>query len=1000
VTHQPILLRRVYLALTGLVPTPAQIAEFKVDKSGTAYENAVDKLLKSDAFAEHLALDWMDVARYADSYGYQVDRGRTTWYWRDWVINAFKQNMTYDQFILQQLAGDIMLDSDDQMKLATAFNRLHGMKVEGGSVEEEFRTEYIFDRVQTAGTAFLGLTMECTRCHDHKYDPVTMKDFYSMAAFFNNIDESGLLAYFNQSVPSPTLILMQDNEKAEVAKRATARDQAAAAHQTAMKAEAKAFKEWKNTWDGTVRIQGAVAHYSFDEIKNGQVSNDYHMPDVSDPGGGMIETHGLQFVLKHPDFAKQPVSQIRIALPGNKRILSVAEVEVWSGGKNVVKNAKFKQSSEYNNGQFPAKLLADGDKRNFTHTAESRNPWLMISFKEPVSIDEVKLWNRIEVPERLHDAAVTFTAGKVKVAEMKLKIPGGAGGMKVRIAGKGIDDGLQGKALHFDGDTKMSLGQLGPFARHDDFSFSIGIKPSAAFERAVIMHRSKAWTDAGSRGYELMVHEGKIDFALIHFAPGNEIRVRTKRDIPVNKWTRVTMTYDGSGEAAGIKLYFDGVQAETEIVKDYLTKEIFYSSAKKEQVQLAARMRDKGFKNSGIDEVAFFDRALTALEVREQHQPGAKAKNDDELQAYYLAAHSLPVRKAFDDLTAKRKAYDEYLDGRIRMMIMKEMPERRKTYVLKRGLYSDPDPDQEMQPAPPEKIFPFGPEFSRDRLGFAKWLVHPEHPLTSRVTVNRYWQMLFGQGLVVTTEDFGFQGALPTHPGLLDYLSRYFIDNGWDVRKLMRHIVTSHTFRQSSRGPTELTAKDPDNKLLARGPSFHMTAEMLRDSAMHAGGKLALNTGGGSTGLTSNRRSLYVSMKRNAPPDEMITFGAARRQVCTVKREKTATPLQPLVLMNSPLYVRGAKGVADAVLANKANKDDASKLQDLFQRLTGRTLAVEELDVLTRLLKEQREYFGGSPEVSQNLGKVSGAGRGSPELSAWTVVAGAVMNLDAFYMVR
>jgi hypothetical protein len=330
---------------------------------------------------------------------------------------------------------------------------------------------------------------------------------------------------------------------------------------------------------------------------------------------------------------------------------------------------------------------------------------------------------------------------------------------------------------------------------------------------------------------------------------------------------------------------------------------------------------------------------------------------------------------------------------------MEEIPERRRTYVLKRGLYSEPDLNQEVQPAPPEEIFPFGKEYSRDRLGFAKWLIHPEHPLTSRVTVNRYWQMLFGQGLVVTTEDFGFQGALPTHPALLDYLSRYFIDNNWDVRKLMRHIVTSHTFRQTSTGPAKLMAQDPSNKRLARGPAFHMTAEMLRDSAMHAGGALALQTGGGSTGLTSNRRSLYVSMKRNAPPDEMITFGAARRQVCTVKREKTATPLQPLVLMNSPLYVRGAKGVAEAVLANKA-ADDAAKLQDLFLRLTGRTLAVEELEILTRLLKEQRDYFGGSPEVSQNLGKVSGAGKGSPELSAWTVVAGAVMNLDAFFMVR
>ncbi|MFT5129293.1 MAG: hypothetical protein ACI8W8_002915 [Rhodothermales bacterium] len=846
-----ILLRRLHLVTTGLVPTPAEIAEFKADTSGKAYENRIEKLLSSQAFAEHLAVDWLDVARYADSYGYQVDRGRETWQWRDWLLRAFRDNLPYDQFIMQQLAGDLMPDSDDQKLLATAFNRLHGMKVEGGSIEEEFRTEYVADRVQTAGTAFLGLTMECTRCHDHKYDPLTAKDFFGMASLFNNIDESGLLAYFNQSVPSPTMMLMSDGEKAELAKRKQAVADAESAYAEACTAEDAAFAAWRKEWDGNVTPKGQVAYFSFDELVKGKVPN-----------------------------------------------------------------------------------LAPGAKGS------------------------------------------------------------------VGLGGKLVDDGMQGKAVHFDGDTKMSMGAVGPFARHAAFSISLGINASAAHPRAVILHRSKAWTDAASRGYELMMHKGKLDFALIHFAPGNEIRIRTLAVIPPKTWKRVTVTYDGSARAAGIQIYLDGELAATEIIKDHLNKEIWYSAKKGQQVELAARMRDNGFKNSMIDELAFYNRALSALEVRAIHTPDATSANDDELRAYYLTTASENSQKAHTALAAARASYCGYEDGRKRMMVMREMPERRKTYVLKRGHYSDPDPDQPVEARPPESIFPFGPEYSRDRLGFAQWLVHPEHPLTARVTVNRYWQMLFGRGIVATTNDLGFQGATPTHPKLLDYLSRSFIDSGWDVRALFRQILSSHSFRQDSSASPELLASDPENQQLARGPSFHLTAEALRDSALHASQRLNLQFGGGNASVQSTRRSVYLTVKRNSPAPEMLTFGSSRRQVCAVKREKTSTPLQSLVLLNSPLYVAGARGVAMRVMESKA--EDATKLAELFQRLTSRDPQPEEAQVLSELLSSQLAYFRASPEVSKNLNKVGGAIRGpdSPELAAWTTVASAVMNLDSFYMLR
>jgi hypothetical protein len=847
-----ILLRRLHLITTGLVPTAAEIAAFKVDASGKAYENALKKLLSSQTFAERLAVDWMDVSRYADSYGYQVDRGRETWQWRDWVLRAFAANMPYDQFIKQQLAGDMMPDSDDQKTLATMFNRLHGMKVEGGSTEEEFRTEYVVDRVTTAGTAFLGLTMECTRCHDHKYDPLTAKDFFSMFALFNNIDESGLLAYFNQSVPSPTMMLTSDAEKAELSKRADAVKTAGSALTTASKAEEQAFAAWRESWDGRITPQGLVGRWDFDAVEKGKVLN------------------------------KAPGAKGGIGIGGNKL----------------------------------------------------------------------------------------------------------------------VDGGLSGKAVHFDGDTKLPIGAIGPFARDAAFSISLGINPDKSFDRAVILHRSKAWTDAASRGYELLIHKGKLDFALIHFAPGNEIRVRTLADIATQAWTRVTMTYDGSGRAAGIRLYLNGESADTEIVKDQLNKEIWYNGNKSQQIELAARMRDKGFKNSLIDELAIYNRCLTALEARVIHTPATKSADDAELRTYFLATQSAPSKAALARLAASRKTFVDYENGRKRMMVMRELSERRKTYVLTRGLYSDPDYDQPVEPAPPEAIFPFGPEYSRDRLGFADWLLHPQHPLTARVTVNRFWQLIFGRGIVSTTNDLGFQGATPTHPKLLDYLSRYFIDSGWDVRALFRHILSSHTFRQDSSGAPELLAGDPDNRQLARGPSYHLPAEALRDSALHASARLNLSFGGGNAGVESTRRSLYLTTKRNAPAPEMLTFGSPRRQVCSVKRERTATPLQPLVLMNSPLYVASARSLAMTV-ADKEG-DDASKLRAIFERLASRAPTTDETAILAGLLTSQRTYFQGSPEVSKNLNGVGKFVRGkdSPELAAWTVVANAMMNLDSFYMLR
>ena len=487
-----------------------------------------------------------------------------------------------------------------------------------------------------------------------------------------------------------------------------------------------------------------------------------------------------------------------------------------------------------------------------------------------------------------------------KTWDGKVKVMGGIGEFTFDTADKGkfpntinakqggsyntnyskVVEGEKGKAMLLDGDSALNFGKIGPYERHLDFSLSLRVHAAKKYDRAIILHRTRAWLDAASRGYELLVEDGKLSFALVHYSPGNEIRVRSVSELPIQKWQQISVTYDGSSKAAGIKLYLDGELLETEVVKDNLTKHIFYKRGM--DLQIGARFRDRGFKDGMVDELRVFDRKLTAVEVRENYQPGKGAANDKELFDYFSSTVSATYQKLSTELKAKRKSLNKFQDTRSQMMIMKELPERRKTYLLARGDYTSPVKSEEIEPSPPKEIFPFGEEYSRDRLGLAQWLTHPEHPLTSSVTVNRYWQMIFGAGIVSTTNDFGSQGDFPSHPQLLDYLSRYFINSGWDVRALIKKMVMSHTFRQDSNMTADSHLKDPGNKWLSRGPSYYFTAEMIRDNALHSAGLINHTFGGRSVNPNrpdenQYRRSLYTNWRRNTPSPEMLIFGAPRR---------------------------------------------------------------------------------------------------------------------------
>lgn len=864
-----ILIRRLAFNLTGLPPTPAEIDAFLTDKSPDAYEKVVARFLNSPAYGERMALDWLDLARFADTYGYQNDVERDMSAWRDWVIQAFNDNLPYDQFLTWQLAGDLLPNPSREQRLATAFNRLHRQTNEGGSIDEEFRTEYAADRVNTVGTAMLGLTMECARCHDHKFDPIKQSDYFSLFAFFNSIDESGTYSHFTTATPTPTMLVWspeQEKQHAGIKIQITqAQDQLLQLTRTA---EAE-FQRWLPTAEA--KPPTPMAHFSFDTVTNNL------SPDSCST-----------------NFAK----------------------------------------------------LEDGPR---------------------------------------------FVSG----------------------------------ALQFSGDNQVLLKGVKPFLRTDAFSISVRLKPTEKQDRAIILHQSKAWADAGSRGFELTLDHGKPFFGLIHFWPGNAVAVRAKEPLPLNEWSQLTVTYDGTSRASGIQIYRNGTRLETETVRDKLTKDISYSDTwtnryvKQPTLTLAARFRDSGFKNGLIDDVQVFDACLTESEAHWLASQTNIAPNLD----HYVARHAAPYRTALTELTKLRETENQLIYEAPEIMVMEELPTPRVTHLLKRGAYDTPG---EVVPRDtPEWLLPFAKELPRDRLGLAQWMTDRKNPLTARVAVNRIWRMHFGRGIVASQEDFGSQGKLPTHPELLDWLAGWFMDNGWDLKALHQLIVSSATFQQSSQTKPEIAERDPDNRLLARGPKTRLHAEQIRDSALAASGLLNRQIGGPSvkpyqpeglweaTGTGKSytqdhgdklyRRSLYTFWKRTAPPPAMLTFDAMSREVCTAKRDATATPLQSLVLLNDPQFIEASRVLGEKLL-KQFPQDEATRNREAFRALTGRAPDQAESKILKQLYAEQKTEFAKNPESARKLLSI---GESKPEenlppaeFAAITTLVNAIMNFDEFVVQR
>ncbi|WP_414661484.1 DUF1553 domain-containing protein [Horticoccus sp. 23ND18S-11] len=907
------LIRRVSFDLTGLPPTPAAVDAFVRDPDPKAYERLVERLLQSPRFGERMAVDWLDVARYADSYGFQVDRERDMWPWRDWVIKAFNQNLSWDKFVTWQLAGDLLPKATDEQILATAFNRLHPQESEGGSVEEEYRVNYINDRVTTFGTAFLGLTLECARCHDHKFDPIKQKDFYQFFAFFDDIDEAGLYSFFTQSAPTPAMWLPDAAHREKYA-AATAAVKTAEAKLAAVRDSRRAaFASWLASQGGApLTLKGELARFDFDH-------RDTTPPPPAPPASGKAKAKAATTT---PAEAPEPAAEKATPLA-----------------------------------RFASSILKDGKEQIAATPKENES-----------------------VP------------------------------------------GRTGLAVKLTGDHAVTT-PLGNFQRHDPFTLSLWIQTPDVKERAVILHRSRAWTDAGSRGYELLIEEGRLKWSLIHFWPGDAISVRATQPLPINTWVQVTVTNDGSSRAAGLRVYVNGEAAATDVIRDHLTKDITGGGG--DTIALGERFRDRGFKGGLVDDLRVFGRELTRLEVRElfsartaeQMPAGTPAVQAEERFDAYLANEDEPFRAQLAALTQARAAQTKLADEAKDIMVMRELPQPKTAYVLKRGEYDQRG--EKVEPDTPAALPAFPRDQPRNRLGLARWLTDPQHPLLARVTVNRFWQGLFGRGLVKTVDDFGSQGDRAEYPAILDWLAGEFVRTGWDVKALLKTMVLSHAYRQRSFAAPEVMADDPENIWLARGPRHRLPAEMIRDNALAVSGLLVERIGGppvytydipesfkpapAGKGEQLYRRSVYTFWRRNGPAPMLEAFDVPKRVVCVARRDTTNTPLHAFVLLNGPQFVEAAR-----VLAEKLHRDFGGRRDELldqaFRRLLCREPDVTERRVLARMYDEQRDWFRQQPEKAAQYVKIGDtppdATLPAPEIAAAATVVNTLMNHDGFVVKR
>lgn len=891
------LIRRLSFDLTGLPPSLEQIKDFVQDTSLNAYEKLVDRLLASPSYGERMAAEWMDVARYAESDGYLDDKHRDFSPYRDWVIKAFNENMSYEKFTTWQLAGDLIKEPSQESILATAFNRLHKKNSEAGIVFEEFRQEYVADRTLTLGKAFLGLSVECARCHDHKYDAISQKEHYEMAAFFNSTNEIGTAVYGPGQVPGPSLLLTNAEQ---------------------------------------------------DKI--------------------------LEYIDSNIDKVEKQLVEIQ-KLPSEEVI-----------AENDMKGVMQSLQKNYNEG-----LVVD------------------YSFDKLIRADK-KRFNCQNV----------FGDGRPAV-----------------VNEPDIKGGAKGNGIFINDYTTIQLPEkVGWYDFVDPFTVSLSLFPDKVYEEAGIFYHCEDLR-LGLNGYSFYLEDNKPKFVIAQSWPTNAIQIIAKEPLPEKEWSNFVVSYDGLGKGEGVHFYLNGEEMEVAVEIDNLYKSITFEpnihTYGFKGFTLGVRDKIKTFINGGLDELKIYNRELTALEVlyaEDRKKAVSLFQNAQDTKGIALvSAHRLKNEPNFvaknERLRNLKRERLTVVDTIPEIMVLGEMPRPRPTYILDRGMYDSPT--EEVFPNIITAVLPFDEELPRNRLGLTKWLFEEDHPLTARVYVNRLWQMHFGKGLVVSSDDFGNQGDLPSHPGLLDWLAVSFRESGWNIKKMHKLMVMSATYQQSSEIREELQEMDGDNKLLARGPSFRMTAEMVRDNALAISGLLSHKIGGPSAypyqpeGLWDEitnkswryrylqkpgeglyRRSLYTIWKRTSAPPSMLIFDVGERGVCTVKRRETSTPLQALVLLNDPQFIEASRVLAENLIQDYRNVDERLKIG--YKLATGRNPNASEMATVQKFYNSERNRFQkeqedavayvstGSSKPQNNLNVI--------EVAALSTVLNGVMNTADGYTIR
>lgn len=877
--RREVLIRRLSFDITGLPPTPTEVDAFVADKSDRAYEKLVDRLLASERFGERMALHWMDAGRYGDSSVMHADGPRDMWPWRDYVINAYNKNMPFDQFTTEQIAGDLLPDATVQQKVASGFNRNHATSDEGGAIAEELRVEYVVDRVATTSTVWLGLTMECGQCHEHKYDPISQEEYYSFFAYFNNTKDPGMQT--RRGNQKPVVEVPTAEQEGELKKARKNRDVTAA-----------------NLNTHKAKVRPTITKW---------------LTEFREKGGNAIpEPNGLtrQYLLDETD------------------------------GETIAE-------------------------------------------------------------------ALTKSTAKLKGKLASIE----------RVKGK--------RGLNLDAKTEFESTDDPGIKFDKPFTFAAWIKPRNGAPAAIF---SKMDVKAAYRGFDFWYQGQNVGTHIINTWPKNAMKVYSTSKVPLNKWSHVTVTYDGSRRPEGVKVYLNGNLSKNKIEQKGLKATI--------ETKAPFRVGSRGgnsYFNGELDDLRIYERALSATEISRlgQNRLGKtlakdpkkrNAKEKKLLEDYYFETQD----EKYPDLLAqaeKAKSHETALAAKvITCMIMEDnLQKPRMTYMLQRGQYDKPQKDKVIKPGVPAVLGALPEGAPPNRLGLAQWLTKPDHPLTSRVAVNRVWTLLFGEGLVSTHTDFGNQGTPPSHPELLDWLAVDFVQHGWDVKRLIKQIVTSKAYRQTSRVSDRQLQQDPLNRYYARGPRFRLPGEFIRDQALAVSGLLNGPVGGPGvkpyqpvniwnevslngglrykrdTGDRLYRRSMYTYWKRSAPMPNMLIFDVPTREKCVVKRPRTNTPLQALVTLNDPQFVEAARAMAERLI--KEGGDSVEQKIGLAYRLTtARQPNSREIAIMNDALEEQLNVFKDDPESAKKFLEVGESKRDESidltEHAAWTVISQLILNLD------